>query len=234
MNTANELESVRAAVSVTIAEGWPDQPTAMMTRTPPVVTISRKAGANAAGIATRLVELLNIRDSGGQEWLRYERRLVERVAEDHDLAKELVTRFGERDRSWFRQFTAGLRGDSTEREIAGKMAQTIRALAAVGRAVIVGRGSQCLLADVPSAIHIRLTAPAAWRAEHYSMSAGEDVGRGVVAALERSDTERAKFIRNHFNCDIDDPNLYHLTVNIAAVSADRAARMIAELVPTFP
>ncbi|MCK4871351.1 MAG: cytidylate kinase-like family protein [Phycisphaerales bacterium] len=196
---------------------------------PPVVTISRQTGTDAAGIARRLAEVLSERQGGDQPWLAFDQELVQRVADDHDLPEEMVSRFSEHARTWFEDVRARFRRSASDTDVAPKTAQLIRELATVGRAVIVGRGGQCILADHPGAIHVRLNAPLLWRAERYAASAGLAEPE-VERALRHSDAVRVKFIKHHFKRDIGDPDMYHVVLNMAVVSPERAVDFIAQLV----
>ena len=223
------LEAVRSAVRVSVVDITSGRKSASKPGQHAVVTISRLTGTFAEGVARSVVELLNKRDPGPQPWLEYDRKLVERVAEDHDLSEDLVNRLSERDKSWFEHFTAGLTGAATGTDVAMRTSQTIRGLARVGRAVIVGRGGQCILVGAPHAIHVRLTAPLSWRVERYAEKLGLDK-RQAEQTVKQSDNERAKFVKNHFGRDIADPDLYHLVLNMAVVADDQAAEIIAHTV----
>jgi cytidylate kinase len=46
----------------------------------------------------------------------------------------------------------------------------------------------------------------------------------------REDLGRKRYLKKYFNADVEDPLLYHLTINTGLVSYEHAARMIAEAV----
>ena len=231
---AATLEAVRSAVRATAAEPPPispgDRETARGLK--PVVTISRQSGVGAAEVASHLVKILNERDQADTPWIEYDRQLVERVAADHNLSADLVAQLDERDRSWFEHLTAGFTGSATGTDIAMKTAKTIRALARVGRAVIIGRGGQSILANMGHVLHVRLFAPMDWRAEQYARIHGAS-HRDAEQALRKVDNERARYVRQHFNSDVSDGTLYDLTINMKRLQADRAAEIIAHTVLTF-
>ena len=53
-------------------------------------------------------------------------------------------------------------------------------------------------------------------------------------AKERND-KRAKFIKEHFNKNAEDPQLYHLIINTGWVSIEETAEIISDAVVTkFP
>jgi cytidylate kinase len=229
MKDAASLDAVRSAVRAAAAGDRGEQPTVAGTALQPVVTISRQAGVTATAVSRRLAEILNQRHPGPTPWLEFGRQLVERIASDHHLSEDLVARFDEHDRSWFEHLTAGITGSATGTDIAMKSAKTIRALAKVGRAVIIGRAGQCILAGMKHVVHVRLIAPLEWRAAQYP----RDVDAAPEAneqTLRRIDSERARYVKQHFGRDVNDPLLYDLCINMARVGTDRAAHIIAEAV----
>lgn len=82
-----------------------------------------------------------------------------------------------------------------------------------GNAVIVGRGSQVILAEHPGAYHIRTVAPLEWRVANFrrdNPDLEEDDARDLV---ERNDCWRKNYISAHYDRDWDDQSLYHLVVS---------------------
>jgi len=229
MKSLTSLDAVRSAVRVSVVKGSVKPMGDESHRGPLLMTISRQTGTNAANITSALVAKLNERDPGEHQWLDYDRRLVDQVVQDHDLSEELVNRLGERDLSWIEQFTAGFTGTATGADVAMKIAQTIRGLANVGRAVIVGRGGQCILAGVPNVLHMRLVAPQQWRVEQYTELAGVSES-DAQHAVKQSDQDRVRFLRNHFKQDISDPDLYHIIINVACMSTDEVTELLSHYV----
>jgi cytidylate kinase len=229
LNVPASLAAVRSAVRVSVIESEEQKKAASKPAAPPVITISRQIGINAARVGQKVVTLLNQRDPREQPWIEYDRTLVEQVAQDHDLSERLVARLSERDRSWFEHFTAGLAMRSTGSDIAVKTAQTIRGLAKVGRCIIVGRGGQCILANVPNVLHVRLVAPVQWRIEQLAERAGISREHAEKTVAEGG-RERIRFIRTRFNRDVADPEMYHAILNLGRMSHDVAAGTIADMV----
>jgi len=223
---AASLDAVRSAVRATAAGRPPERGVPAARELKPVVTVSRQAGLAASDVTTRLVTILNQRDPADTPWIEYDRQLVERVAADHNLSHHLVSRLDERDRSWFEHLAAGFTGSATGTDIAMKTAKTIRALAWIGRAIIVGRGGQSILANMPHVLHVRLFAPMAWRAEQYAHAHAASP-RDAEQTLRRVDAERARYVRQHFGSDVADPSLYDLSINRSRISTSCAADLIA-------
>ncbi|NNF41986.1 MAG: cytidylate kinase-like family protein [Phycisphaerales bacterium] len=193
------------------------------------VTISRQTGTDASDLATTLAESLSRRDGSGGTWFAYDRALVERVAEDHNMSRDLVASLDEHDKTWFEHLTAGLGHASTGADVALKTARTMRALARVGRAIIVGRGGQSVLHGVPAVVHVRLVAPMDWRvaryADRHALSPEE-----AAKAVQDTDAERARYIQHHYGTAVDDDGLYDVVINMMRVAPATAVDVIARLV----
>jgi cytidylate kinase len=108
----------------------------------------------------------------------------------------------------------------------------IEDLARRDRVVIVGRGAQSILSGHPGAVHLRLIAD---REHLVRRLAALPQFAGVSEAelwrrSERYRQSRRLFVRQHFGCDIEDPLLYHLVMNLGRLSMGEAVRIVAGLV----
>ena len=78
-----------------------------------------------------------------------------------------------------------------------QLAEMVRSLALLGRAVLVGRGSYLITQDLKTGLHVKLIAPLDWRA--LRVSSTREVSHGeakkIVAAGER---RREQYMRKHF------------------------------------
>jgi cytidylate kinase len=198
----------------------------------PFVTISRQPGAGAWTLAQRLIERLNAQAPGDPPWSCWEKELVEKVAAEHHIARELVQSLGERSRSWLEEAFAGF---STRAEYAEEyavyrhVAQTIRALAQVGRVVIVGRGGVFVTRDMAGGIHLRLVAPLAYRvaAMARSLNIPEADAATVVREMERA---REAFHHRYWPRETRAPETYTAVLNTQAIGENRLADWVADLI----
>jgi cytidylate kinase len=182
-----------------------------------VVTLAREYGSGGAAIATRLAERL------GYKLL--DRALVERIAEMARVGHDVAGRFDEHVDPWTRRLGRGLRfggfeavavvdGDVVDSDrVATLSALIVQEAAALGRCVIVGRGSQCLLRGRPDAFHVFVYAPREARVRRLRERLGP--GADVEFALEEVDRERGAYTRRYCGGDWLDPHLYHLMINAA-------------------
>ncbi len=118
--------------------------------------------------------------------------------------------------------------EATDERYASVLAATIRGLAARDNLLIIGRGSQMILRDWPGVLHVLLVASLDHRAASLGLSEGLTVDE-AVRRLHDSDRSRAAFHRKFFKVDVDDPLLYHLSLDMTRVSFEAAAGAIVEL-----
>ncbi|MDO8617026.1 MAG: cytidylate kinase-like family protein [Dehalococcoidia bacterium] len=99
-------------------------------------------------------------------------------------------------------------------------------LAATGDIVILGHGSQMMLAGLPRVLHVLCVAPQKLRAHRLA----EREGIGLEEATRRtveSDRARAAFYRKFWKVEVENPNLYDLTIETSRLPYDLAAELVA-------
>jgi len=104
--------------------------------------------------------------------------------------------------------------------------QVIRARAADGRAVILGRAAALVLRDDPRALHVRLDGPRPARVEQAMRLQG--IPRETAERrLRETDRARDAYVRQLYGTDPHDPALYHLVVDSTAIELDLCVELIA-------
>lgn len=106
-------------------------------------------------------------------------------------------------------------------------------LGAVGKAVIVGRASQVILAHHSEAIHVKVVAPVEMRCERLRQSRNLDLER-ARKLVEQHDRWRKHYLRNYYHVDWDDPLLYHLTLNTGRMKQEDAVSLVVRGVSQAP
>jgi len=110
-----------------------------------------------------------------------------------------------------------------------KMASTILNLAEIGNVILIGRGSNVITSHLKNTYHIRLVAPLDQRIKHLQKS--RDIKKEWAKnILLRGDENRKDFLLRTFRKDIDDPLLYHSTINVSLFSFDELVNSIVEAV----
>ncbi len=193
----------------------------------PFVTISRQTGAGGITVGEKLVKFLREHDkSASCPWTIFDRNLVKRVIEEHDLPHEVERFMPEHKRSELQNYFEELFNlHPSEWTLLHKTSETILHLAQMGDAVIVGRGANIITRSLPAGFHVKLISSLAKRLKHiqeYYQMKKDKAGE----FLTREDQGRKEYIKKHFDRNIDDPLLYDLVINTDRVSYDRAAEMI--------
>jgi len=201
----------------------------------PFVTLSRQAGAGAWTLAQNLVEKLNAVDAAEQPWSAWDRELVEKVAADHHISQQLIESLEQSSRTWLGEFFGGLSfgasaDNLSEDAVYHRVAASIRALAQVGRVVIVGRGGVHITRNMPGGIHIRLIAPLDYRVNFMMRQHG--LGKEEAAVrIKQLDKSRETFYRKYWPDAVLAPDLFTVTLNTAQLSEEQMIECLLPLIP---
>jgi cytidylate kinase len=165
-----------------------------------VLTLSRELGAGDTGFAPTLGTRLGLRV--------YDRELLEQEATRLGVTETELAKIDEQPAGIFQRFRPG----SLYQRYFEALGQLMKELAARGNVLLVGRGGNRFLGDLPAAFHLRLVAPMEMRLrrvmEHRWLR--EKQARQLIA---QTDTERQSFYESYFGADWTSPLEYHLTVN---------------------
>jgi hypothetical protein len=165
---------------------------------------------------------LNELDPGHLPWTVWDNELVERVAAEHHLPKRRVAALEDERPSWLEDALASLAisgGKSAPDELAvfRRVGEAIRALAELGRVVIVGRGGAYVTRDMPGGLHVRLVAPLEFRIAATAEVQG--ISKAAAAAWVRDkDASREAFYRRHWPTRPVAPERFSMLLNAAALS----------------
>jgi cytidylate kinase len=202
----------------------------------PCITISREVGAGGDAVSERVCDLLQKKRRYEEvKWTVFDKNLIEKVIEDHNLPEKL-SEYLEEDKI--------TEINSMVNEILGlhppiwilinKTAQTILQLATMGNVIIVGRGANLITTQMKNVFHIRLVAPLEDRIKHiqniFDLSRKESIER-----IKKDDVMRKHYLHQHYHKDIDDKYLYHIIINTHLLPYDEAAEMIStHVIKKFP
>jgi cytidylate kinase len=185
------------------------------------IAISREAGANGSAIGRLLGERLG--------WPVYDYELVERIASDMGLRSELLESVDEKRMNWLQEFADSFTSAKsvTESAYVRQLVETLLALAIHGDCIIVGRGAN-VIAPPETSLRIRLVAPI------WARIATVQKRRNLPFELaqhwiEKTDRDRARFIKDHFHKEADDPHLHDLVLNTSRFSLETCAEIIIDV-----
>jgi cytidylate kinase len=98
-----------------------------------------------------------------------------------------------------------------------------------GRVVIVGRGGQVLLRNIPGTLHVRIFAPFDFCVKRLMESERIDE-KQAARIIRQSDRDSAGYIQSFFHADWNDATLYDLLINTEKLSLATAMQMIIDSV----
>lgn len=188
----------------------------------PFITISRQAGAGGHALAEALAESFAQQEEtdffGG--WQIFDRRLCEMVASDPTYSDSLDSLLAEEYRpktdEFFHQI---LRSSVDQRAVMERVFRVVRAVASVGKSIIIGRAGAEVTRDMGPGVSIRLIAPDVIRVhgvmDHYGLDE-----RAAREEAKRLDMARARLLKTHFRADIEDPLRYDAIFNTGLVPID--------------
>jgi cytidylate kinase len=199
----------------------------------PVITISRQLGSRGDQVADLICDQMG--------YCRVDKDVLMRMAAESGLDVEaldaLEREFTKRPKfvsqdmtSLYRKQRSAFEKDLviTEEAYAEFLRGAIEQVAREGDAVIVGRGSQMILADWPGALHVLLYSSQEVRVRRVMERYGVDEAT-AQRTLEASDEHRRQYIRYmHNNANWERVQYYHLSINTGKVCPEVAAKLIIE------
>jgi cytidylate kinase len=196
----------------------------------PTITVSRMTGSGGRTVAAKLAKYLQNKSPSHCSWTVFDRTLVEKVLEEHQLSKRIAEYMPENHRPMLSDTVEELLGlHPSSWTLVQETTKTIWHLAQMGNIILVGRGANLITASLPFAFHVRLVGSVEKRVKRV-----QEVFRlGSNAALEflkNEDRGRRHYLKEHFGKDIDDPLLYHLVLNTDQIGYEDAAIVIGDAV----
>jgi len=199
-----------------------------------VLSISRQFGAGGKTLGQRLAQRL------GYQFVYKD--VLQMVAEEAGVSTDWVEAVerGAGDRlmrlistlvpsDFIERHLGEDKSDFDVRKYVTFLRRVIRRIADHGDAVILGRGSQFILADHPDTLRVLLVAELEDRVrflmEHYHLD--HTKARTLV---DKEDRRRARFLAELHPGDPNDPSLYHMTLNMSEIGLEVGEALILELV----
>jgi cytidylate kinase len=214
-----------------------------------VITISKQFGTGGREIAARLCELL------GYSYL--DKLLMTQVAAEVGLSGSDLADYSEGRRTMRdfldRLFRPGphdfVRVSVRSQDVSGAQTITVKSLDQTraanlirnailtayehGNVVIVGRGGQATLQQLPGVLHVRLEAAMGSRILRIQKSEGIDAETARQRALQE-DQASAEYLKRLFHIRWDDATLYHLLINTGKWDLETVAQIIIDAATRLP
>lgn len=198
-----------------------------------IITISREMGAGGSEVARQV--------AGALGWRVVDNELVDRVAARCGLPPEEVAEREERAPGFLERLirmasrAAPELSPAPAEPVPGPEAEedrlvrateaAVAELAAEGRVVLVGRAAPAVLASDRDALHVKVVAPFEARVAAIASR------RGIPAAaaadeVRRTDDNRRRYHRQHYDRDWNNPANYDLVLNTATLGLEGAVAAI--------
>jgi cytidylate kinase len=199
-----------------------------------VITISRQFGAGGITIGKMIAESLGYTFADDD--------ILQRVAKEANVSTHWIESFEKEagsklsrlissmvSKRWLDRVLADERGYLDEQIYLDYLVLIIAQFADEGDVVILGRGSQYILNDHPDAVHILLVNEFENRvnfmAERYEISR-KKAERTVV----NEDRRRVSLYKRLGKSDYENPQLYHMVLNMGRLDLETARDMVCKLV----
>ena len=195
------------------------------------ITFSREYGSGGGEIATRLATHLG--------WRLLDHEIVEYVASEMGTSIEEAEARDERTEGFLARafnglqflepaFMAGASSDvllTNEETYLETVRRIVRAAAAQGHDVIIGRGSQILLAQQRDVLHVRIIAPVEKRVAYVLQREGIDQ-TAAESRIKMKDHDRMKHLETAYHRKPADAQLYDIVLNTSFLNLDSAVEII--------
>lgn len=103
----------------------------------------------------------------------------------------------------------------------------VQDLAATGNVVLIGRGSHVILKNRPKALHAYITASEETRVRYIMEREGLSQ-EAAVKYIKDNEGGRVAYYKKFFKVNSEDPNLFHMALNVDRMGRDRSAKIIAD------
>ena len=201
-----------------------------------VITISRQFGAGGITLGELVAEKLG--------YAFYHDEIIEMIAEKAKVSQEGVAAIENESGGRLMNFISGIvpRGlvetiFDTGKEYMEKneyidiLSTIMKKIATEGNAVVVGRGSQHFMQDQENVYHVLIVADQKDRVkfmqDHYDLSPDK-----ALEAVKKEESRRKTLFRILGIENYDQPDIYHLVLNMSKIDLPLACELICELPAT--
>lgn len=196
------------------------------------VAVAREYGSGGGEFAARLAQEL--------EWQLFDHHIVAQIADALEESEADAARRDEHVCGFFTKILDNfswsvpqtctaerpMRLEDIEKNHHDILCRLVTAAVQIGNVVIVGRGTQALLANRPDVLRVRVVAPLEQRIA--TVSRREQLSLERAEHLVRTkDRERTQYLKRVERCDPDNPHLYDLVINTGMISLDDAVSITA-------
>src|SRR5947209_6122498 len=194
------------------------------------ITISREYGSGGGEIASRLATRL--------QWDLIDHAIVEHTAHEMGMSQEEAEAHDEYTKSRVSRVLSSMQylypasmvlappeAFLTDGEYRTVVNRIVRAMAARGQVVIVGRASQVILAEQRDILHVRIIAPFEKRVAYVMQREGLDRSK-AESRIQMKDHDRARHLEVEYHQKPQDAHLYDIVLNTSLLDLESAVDVI--------
>ena len=199
-----------------------------------VITISRQFGAGGITLGKKIAEALGYTFADSD--------ILQRVAKEANVSTHWVESFEKEagsklsrmissmvSKRWLDRVLADERGYLDEKIYLDYLVLIIAQFADEGDVVILGRGSQYILNDHPDAVHILLVNEFENRVK-FMMDSYDMSNKKAERTVTNEDRRRVSLYKRLGKSDYENPQLYHLVLNMGRLDLETARDTVCNLV----
>lgn len=199
-----------------------------------VITISRQFGAGGITLGKMIAETLGYTFADSD--------ILQRVAKEANVSTHWVESFEKEagsklsrmissmiSKRWLDRVLADERGYLDEQIYLDYLVLIIAQFADEGNVVILGRGSQYILNDHPDAVHIMLVNEFENRVK-FMIDRYEMTRKKAERMVANEDRRRISLYKRLGKSDYENPQLYHMVLNMGRLDLETARDMVCNLV----
>ena len=199
-----------------------------------VITISRQFGAGGITLGKMIAEKMGYTFADSD--------IIQRVAKEANVSTDWIESFEKEagsklsrfissmvSKRWLDRVLSDERGYLDEQIYLDYLVLIVAQFADEGDVVILGRGSQYILNDHPDAVHILLVDQFENRVQ-FMMKQYDMAQKKAERMVASEDRRRLNLFKRLGKSDYDNPQLYHLVLNMGRLDLDTARDMVCELV----
>ncbi len=180
-----------------------------------IITISRQTGSLGDEIAKATAERL------GYEYI--EKSQISKALSSLGFSLSDIDKYDEKKPTVWQSLTM------QKESFAHLIRAAVYKLAARKNVVIVGRGGQVILKDVPGVLHVRIVAPYATRVSRLMEQEAyeEKIAERII---RQTDHDSSGYLSTYFDMNVDNSQLYDLVINTRAMTLNESVELITRAV----
>ena len=214
-----------------------------------VITISREYGSRGEEIAQQVANELG--------YSYFDKEILTDVAREVNTTEEKISEHDEKDEHGFRAFLKslfapnnpglarypyypGIDADASDEfvnqrieldanQVTDSFRHVVENLWNHGNVVIVGRGSQKILAAKPDTLHLSFIGKIGIRAETV-MTEEHLTHEEALEKIQIIDQQRSHYLKHYYDVYWENPRLYHMIINTSLMSVENAVKIIVAMV----